>query len=399
MTRKESKRAVMNIWVIGRSYPTTKNKMRGSFEVEQARMLAARGHHVVYLASVLHPFNKVRKWGMDHFQEDGVDVYTFCIPFAPERMHLHPGALLVHMWKKLLGAAERDHGVPDVIHVHYPGMSGMPEVVLRYREKGVGVAVTDHWSKTLMNTMDSFQRRQLTAYANGADAVMCVSAPLKDALRGVSGTQKDIRVTPNIVSSAFHISNGKKADGAFRFVAVGRLVPSKQVDRLTEAFAHAFAGEKNVHLTFVGDGPERAAIEKIAQENHMQVQVHLLGTLTREETAAQIGEADALVTFSRLETFGVPVIEAWACGKPVVASDAVCFLDEWDDALGMQVPKDDVSSLESALIAMRERAGEYDAEALSEFARSHFGEDAVYEMLMSAYADARACAGKSAGEE
>ena len=53
----------MNVWVIGRGYPTKFNSAKGSFEFEQAKMLAKEGCKVTYLALIFHPFKKIKKWG------------------------------------------------------------------------------------------------------------------------------------------------------------------------------------------------------------------------------------------------------------------------------------------------------------------------------------------------
>lgn len=183
-----------------------KNKMRGSFELEQAQLLSAHGHCVTYLAAVLHPVNKVKKWGFCHFKDGEINVHVASVPFLPERMHVHPKWLLVRVWKKLLETAEKEYGMPDIIHIHYPGMNFIPEAVLPYQKKGVKIVTTDHWTKTLTDNMDSFQRNQLITYAHEVDAVLCVGHPLKESIQRITRTEKPIQVVPNVVSSTMKIN-------------------------------------------------------------------------------------------------------------------------------------------------------------------------------------------------
>lgn len=247
----------MNIWVIGRSYPTKQNKMRGSFELEQAKMLANHGHHVSYIASIFHPIKKVKKWGYCKFKDENLNVYTESVFFTPERMHLHLKFFQGKVWHRLLNKVENEQGIPDIIHVHYPGMVSIPETVLVYQKKGTVVVITDHWSKTLMNSMDSFQRKQLIKYANQADAVLCVGQPLKKSIERITGTKRTVQVVPNIVSSLFKYSDQETKSVNYTFISIGRLEPGKQIDRITLAFGETFAGKENIHLTIVGDGSER----------------------------------------------------------------------------------------------------------------------------------------------
>lgn len=374
----------MKIWVIGRSYPTKQNKMRGSFELEQAQMLASHGHEVSYLALIMHPLHKIKRWGFCHFADGGVDVFTESVFFAPERMHLHSKIAQHYFWSKLFRAAQAEHGLPDVIHIHYPGMNCIPSAVLPYQQQGVKIVTTEHWTKVLNHSMDAYQRRQLIAFSQIADEMVSVGYPLKRAIEEITATQKQIHVVPNIVSNYF-APEEKQQTGFYDFIAVGRLAPVKQIDQIAAAFGRAFAGKKQVRLTIVGGGTDRQKIETEIAACHMEDQVRLMGTLSREETAKAVAQSDCLICFSRLETFGVPVIEAWACGKPVIASDALGFLEYWQNELGEIVSMHSPAELEDAMKKMYESREKYDSKFLSNFANHHFSEDAVCRQLMSVY--------------
>lgn len=375
----------MRIWVIGRSYPTKQNKMRGSFELEQAKLIASYGHDVSYIAAIFHPINKVKKWGYLHFDDGNVAVYTESLFYAPERMHLHLRFFQMKVWKCLLSKVEKERNLPDIIHIHYPGMVSIPEAILAYQKRGVKVVVTDHWSKTLMNTMDSFQRMQLITYANRADAVLCVGHPLREAIMKITCTKKNVQVIPNMVSPIFKPNLQEKQKGIYNFISVGRLESVKQIDMVVAAFAKGFAGKEDIQLTIVGDGKERGRIEKIIEKCQVKNQVHLTGVLSREETAKKVASSDALICFSRLETFGVPVIEAWACGKPVIASDGLGFLEYWNDELGYVVHHNDVEGLCESMEKIYLNRVKYDSKIIAQFAEDNFGEKAVYEKLQDVY--------------
>lgn len=375
----------MNIWVIGRSYPTKQNQMRGSFELEQAKLLAKRGHHVCYVAAVFHPVKKVKKWGYCHFEDENVQVYTESVFYAPDRMHIHMPVFQGKVWEKLLGKVEKDEGIPDIIHIHYPGMVSVPAPLLAYKQKGVKIVTTDHWSQTLNNTMDSFQRKQLITYAERSDAILCVGAPLKEAIQRITGTKKEITVVPNVVSSSFTLEQHKNSSENFNFIVVGRIEAIKQVDKIVEAFAEEFAGDEKIHLTIVGDGKERSKVVGLIKKYKIENQVHLTGTLSREATAEKVEEADALISYGKWETFGVPIIEGWACGKPVILSKNVGVVGYWNEELGCVVDQNDVGELKSAMRNIYTNIQNYDAEKISKFAKENFSEEAVYNKLMSVY--------------
>lgn len=373
----------MKIWIIGRSYPTPQNKMRGSFELEQAKMLAKHGHNVTYLAVILHPVNKVKKWGFVYFEDDAIQVYTDSIFWTPEKMHIHPKLLLKKSWSTLFSKAESEQGMPDVIHIHYPGMNGNPAVVAEYKQRGAKIVTTEHWSKVLTDSMDAYQRKQLIDFSEIADEILCVGEPLKKAIQSITHTKKDIKIVPNIVSDLFQPSADKERTKEYHFIAVGRLAPVKQMDLLAETFAKTFRGEPNVFLDIVGSGSERKKIERIIQQYHISEQIRLPGTLSREETAQKVSQSNCLVCFSRYETFGVPVIEAWACGIPVITSDVLGFLEYWENDLGCIVRSGNTDELARAMKQIQER--HFDPAYIHNFACKHFSEETVYKLLMENY--------------
>lgn len=376
----------MKIWVIGRSYPIKQNKMRGSFELEQAQLLAENGNQVSYIAAIFHPINKVKKWGYCSFEDKDVKVYLNSVFFTPERMHVHLPKFQGWIWKKLLKSVEEESGIPDIIHVHYPGMVSIPEAVLEYQKKGARIVTTEHWSKVLNNTMDSFQKKQLIKYANSTDAILCVGQPLREALKKFIGVDKEITVVPNVVSNKFSIAFKENLlDTTYKFIFVGRLAPVKQIDKIVLAFSKVFADNLDVELLIVGDGGERKKIEKIIISEKVEKQIKITGTLPRDKVVEMVQDADALVCFSEYETFGVPVIEAWACGKPVIVSDTLGFLEYWNSDLGCIVSHMDINELANTMQKMYENRMKYDADRISKFAIENFGERAVYQKLMNVY--------------
>jgi glycosyltransferase involved in cell wall biosynthesis len=97
------------------------------------------------------------------------------------------------------------------------------------------------------------------------------------------------------------------------FVCAGRLVRSKRVDRVIDYVA----GQRVGHpvLVVIGDGPERARLEKLARE--WQIDVRFLGNTPRREALAWIGAADELVHASIAEGISTVVREAEHLGVKV----------------------------------------------------------------------------------
>ena len=99
-----------------------------------------------------------------------------------------------------------------------------------------------------------------------------------------------------------------------------------------------------------------------------------------------MASSDALITYSRMETFCVPVIEAWMCGKPVIASETIpVMIDNPDDRLGLTVDEYKTEALESALVKIIKMRADYDADYIKNYAMHHFSEESIASRLIEIY--------------
>lgn len=156
-------------------------------------------------------------------------------------------------------------------------------------------------------------------------------------------------------------------------VAVGRLSPEKDHLTLIEAMAKLPA---SVRLAIVGEGPMRPALEARIAELHLGGRVHLTG-FTPDPFAWHM-RASLSVTSSRFEGLGNAIIEALACGTPVVSTDCPYGPREIlaNGTHGRLVPVGDSMAMAKAIIAalaeppdrsaLRARAGVYTAAAAAQ---------------------------------
>jgi len=223
-----------------------------------------------------------------------------------------------------------------------------------------------------------------------ADARLVVSPQLGESMERVLGpAAAPWEWVPNVVDGSF-LSGAfpdQRASGApFRFLNVAFLHEKKGQADLLRAFAERFAGDPSVRLGIGGDGPERGRLHELAGSLAIAEQVDWLGALDRDGVRQAMCEADAFVLPSRLETFGVVVIEALACGLPVVATRSggpECIVTPDD---GILVAVGDVHALGDGLVAMRDTAADYDPAALRARCAKRFGEAALVQRLGSVYA-------------
>ena len=138
-----------------------------------------------------------------------------------------------------------------------------------------------------------------------------------------------------------------RTDGTPLLLWVGRLQPWKGVD----VALHALQEIPRAHLMIVGDGETRADLERLAQGLGLAERVHFLGALPRERLPSIYAAADLLLATSfASETFGIGLVEAQACGLPVVASRFGGFPEVIDEGrTGLLVPPRDPVALAAAV--------------------------------------------------
>jgi glycosyltransferase involved in cell wall biosynthesis len=122
-----------------------------------------------------------------------------------------------------------------------------------------------------------------------------------------------------------------------QFIYVGRLVDFKRVDLLIEACAR-LVGQVSFHLDIVGDGPLRACLVDQVRRLQLIKHVQFHGLLPQSAAAALLRGADVMVLPSMRECGGAVVLEAMACGVPVVAAEWGGPADYIVDGTGILIP-------------------------------------------------------------
>ncbi|WP_420862179.1 glycosyltransferase family 4 protein [Algirhabdus cladophorae] len=145
-------------------------------------------------------------------------------------------------------------------------------------------------------------------------------------------------------------------EGTVNLLFVGRLTPIKGLRVLFEAFAAAQAQNPALTLTLVGDGDDRAHLEKLAQP--LGEAVTFLGYQSQDGVADALAQADALVLPSFAEGLPVVLMEALAAATPVVCTQVAGVGELVEDGVsGYLVPASDVDSLTDRLIKIASDAG------------------------------------------
>jgi len=176
---------------------------------------------------------------------------------------------------------------------------------------------------------------------------------------------------PPRIADASRAAMGLAAD-AFVMITIGRLVARKSATQLVDAL-HA-AQRPNAHLVVVGDGPDAEAIRQRAAGFGLADRVHLLGQVSERRKFEALSVADAFVSTSQHEGFGLVFLEAMAYGLPVVCYNRggqTDFLEE--GRTGSVIALNDLAAFTGAIVGLhddpvrRARMGQSNLERVEEF--------------------------------
>ena len=257
------------------------------------------------------------------------------------------------------------------------------------------------------------KRRAARAIFGGAAVLMTNSAWTRDlALAvlgelGLDGHGQRLRVVslgtdpthfrPGLDARAVRERFGLPDGGAHWLVTVARLERHKGIDTVIEALPAILDRAPDVRYAVAGTGPDRERLEKLVQKRGLGDRVRFLGGVSDQELPAFYNLASVYVGASRraerlgVEGFGISLVEASACGLPVVAGNSGGIPDAVRDGeTGFLVPPEDPAAFADAICrvladgALARRLGENGRRAVE----THFNWDRVVRDLRAIEAEA-----------
>lgn len=303
----------MKILVLNYEFPPLGG---GAGDVAKAlcREYAARGHEVKVITSWYtglprheridgYEVHRVRACRRHRERSDFIQMGCYVLGAFPALMHM------CRTWR------------PDVIHSHFL----LPTTLLAFAAWGIfripyiitlhGGDVPSHLPE---QTSSVFRLVKPVAGLIGSHAT-CIAA-VSEGLCRLAGDD-----FPRLRTRIVHIGNGVHTEGPPRgekfpvptFLFVGRLSPEKNLPFLMEAMARI---RSRYRFILAGDGPERKTVESLIVRHNLQDTVLLKGWVERPEIQELMRGSHFLVLPSAREGMPMVVLQAYACGLPVIAT-------------------------------------------------------------------------------
>ena len=384
--------AVLASW-----YPSSRDPVAGIFVRDQVTVLARR-LDVAVIAPEMVTWRAIvaRLTGRGRQAAEPQDE----VPTLRHRVYVVPRAGRINRWiyRKVVARAfrelERTWGRPDLINAQVVLPAGDAAVHIG-RPQGIPVVLTEHSSRMSMHVMSPGSRRAAIEALRGMDAVVAVGSGLRDEIRELADVPVD--VVGNVIAPEFFESSDRerKPPPALRLLAIGLLKPQKRFDILLQAMRRVAEEHEGTKLTIVGDGPDRDSLESLARELGIEEHVNFAGLATRDTIRHWLAWADALVSSSDRESFGLAVAEASAVGLPVVVTASGGPETFVEPEMGIVVPKGDATALAEALLSLPAFMRAFDGGAVRSSMAERFGPEAFLSRLLPIFEQAIAARQRS----
>lgn len=215
---------------------------------------------------------------------------------------------------------------PDILHAHYASGYGTTAALAAHP-----VTILSVWGSDVFEfpAQSRFKGCLVRWNLRRASRVFSTSHAMADqVMRLVPDLRSEVVVTPFGIDCEVFKFTERHDNLEIVIGSVKSLAPVYGMDVLVRAFGilrqrlleAAAPLAARIRLRIWGDGPDRMLLEKLIVDLELQDVVRLMGQIPHEAVPDALSELDVFVASSRAESFGVAVLEASACGLPVIAS-------------------------------------------------------------------------------
>ncbi|TLU65769.1 glycosyltransferase family 4 protein [Thalassotalea litorea] len=197
---------------------------------------------------------------------------------------------------------------------------------------------------------DKWRAKQIVWAANRAAGVFVVSDALRTRLISLGVAADKLHLIYNGVdNSVFYPVANKQIGKLQRLLYVGNLKANKGVMELIQSFIALLELQPGTELVIAGEGVMGAPMKQLLEQAGVQDKVKFLGSIAHSQVADEIRQAQIVVLPSYAE--GVPniLLEAMACGKPVVATTVGGIPEIVTDKTSILIPEKTIEPLTNAL--------------------------------------------------
>ena len=221
---------------------------------------------------------------------------------------------------------------------------------------------------------------------NNANLIISVSKNLIKYIK-IYGVRNTFKVIPNTVDTeVFYPAVNKGKPGRIkRLLLVASLIPIKGIPYLLDALGSLKKKRKDFILDIVGDGPYREQYERYSVSLGLKDKVKFHGLKSKEEISRFMRNSDIFVLPSLWENMPCVLIEAMACGLPIITTKVGGISEIMNKKTGIMVESKNKEELSSAISHMLDHTQDYSKGQIASYAKGKFDFEVIGKRLDNIY--------------
>lgn len=378
----------LHILIIPSWYPENKEDYKGSFFREQS----IATHKLGVKVGVIYPSLKsiVDYKSLRIFPEFKIEndngINSFRILWSnwfPKITFLQIAAFKIlgfFLFKKYV----KKFGKPDLIHCHSIIKAGFlaEKIKIRYN---IPFLITEHFSGFYNNVFKNYYN-SFSRIFNKASRCYAVSSSFGDQLNDIIPNAPRFYIHHNLVQESFLIEKIKtKNMNNFVFLTIGNLTKNKNINLLIKSFKEFNKIHSNSILKIIGEGYQKKNLLELRNKSRIADKILFVGAKRREEIVEELNNAHVFLLASKVETFGVVLIEALAMGVPVISSKSGGSLEIVNDELGILLSRTTKKEMLKEMITIYNNYNYYNPQYLRNSIKSRFSSKKLSKKLVDDY--------------
>jgi len=367
-------------------FPTRRNPYPGDFIMRHAECASLYNRITVFYTAIDEIIKEPEL--VEEKVNENLFIYTYYYPslkgvFSPVINGLKRFSALRKIYNKVF-----THSQPDIVHVHVAYPAGLFALYLKKR-KGLEYIISEH-DGIYMPGYDNhhvpgkFETKMVPVIYKNAKKVHAVSKSLADSLLNLKLATTRPIVIPNVVDIKTFNYKEKERSGVFNFIHVSSLINQKNPEGMIEAFFLVKKKRNDFVVKIIG--PSKVKFKKMVKELSLEKEIFFVGEISYADVAKEISNSDAMIHFTRYETFGCVIAESLCCGVPVIVSDLDVTRELVTDGVnGLLVTESDVKDLADKILYFMETGFKIDSKQIARENQQKFNYDLVGKMFDDMY--------------
>jgi glycosyltransferase involved in cell wall biosynthesis len=299
---------------------------------------------------------------------------------------------IIHAYKMGYKRLVSEGGKPDLIHLNVLYPAGIFGWYLHWQEK-IPFVLTEHRGGYLHKQgsyKGLFMKLFTKLTVQKASAVLALSTYFASAMKSHGLINRNYAIIPNVVdTTVFTITSDIiHTSSAFKFLHVSMFDDDiKNISGILRCVANFAQRRSDFVLNIIGDGNDRQKLLDLANElNILNRFVFFQGTKSHEEVAAVMREdTDTFVLFSNMESQSCVILEAMACGLPIIATETGGINERVTEQTGILLDIGDEKGLVEAMNYMIDNRGKYDPSVIRQKIVEKCSVEAVGQAIADVY--------------